>query len=119
MSRVPWHLFQDRQHEAHHAPVAVAAVALALGTPATRAGCLLAIALALFVAALSLQVEFVGGIDIRHSVEPQDLRDGGAPLLFAPVSGNEHNGLPRGILYINQIATDACLRHAKNYVLSA
>jgi hypothetical protein len=56
-----------------------------------------AIALALFVAALKLQVEFAGGIDIRHSVEPQDLSDCRAPLLLVPVSGGKsHCELLRG-----------------------
>jgi hypothetical protein len=82
-----------------------------------------AIALALFVATLRLQFGFAVAIDIRHSVEPQDLSDCRSPLLVVPVSGGEENALSRGVLYINQVAVDAFLDafvwHAKNYVFSA
>ena len=77
----------------------------------------LAIALALFLSALRLQFGFAEAMDVRHSVEPQNLSDCRAPLRIAPVSGGEKNRLPRGVLYINQVAADTFVGHGKNYVL--
>jgi hypothetical protein len=49
--------------------------------------------MSLFLTALSLKAGFAEVVDLRHSVEPQDLSDCCAPLLVAPVSGGEENGL--------------------------
>src|ERR1700680_2695385 len=43
----------------------------------------------LFLAALRLKAGLGEVIDLRHSVEPQDLSDCRAPLPVAPVSGGE------------------------------
>jgi hypothetical protein len=65
---------------------------------------------------LRLKFGFAEVVGVRHSVEPQNLSDFRAPLLVALVSGGEENGLPVGVLYINQVAADAFVRHAKKYV---
>src|ERR1700704_4202884 len=109
MSRVPWHLFQDRQQSAH---LIVAVIPLADGPPDGDEPPAARSVLTRFAkkhigaeatqprkgTADGLSLGSLEGIDIRHSVKPQDLSDCRAPLLVVPVSGGEENGLPCGVL---------------------
>ena len=59
---------------------------------------------ALFLTTPRLDFGFAEVVDIRHSLEPQDLSDCRAPLVIVPVSGGEENGLALGVPYINRVA---------------
>jgi hypothetical protein len=61
----------------------------------------------LFLAALRLKAGVGEVVDLRHSVEPQDLSDCRALVLFVSMDNAEEHGLAIGIFDFNRIPTSA------------
>ena len=87
-----------------------------LGVAARQLGVAVFTNRALFLTTLRLNFGFAEVVDIRHSLEPQDLSDCRAPLVIVPVSGGEENGLPLGVPYINRVTVGCVCSACQNYV---